>query len=342
MGRQTFRHVITSPELWEKVNPENKKLMEKFLKEKNTRSSDTTVLGYESDLKIFFTYNYLNNNNKHFTEIRKLEFADFFSYCVQDLQHGSARFSRMRSVLSSFSQFLEKFYDDAFPNFRNIILKSIESMPKVEVREKTILSEKQCEDLLFYLSETLNDSQAACILALALASGSRFSELLRFTTDNLDENHTSFNDIFMETISKIKTKGRTKSGKLLNKYIIKEVFLPYYKKWLVDREKIMKENNKEHNFLFVKTDGSPAVSGTIRSMVPKMTKFLKVPFYFHSCRHYFTTYLSKKGIPPALIQEIVGWQSISMISIYDDTSVKDKNWVELESLKPKEVVVEIQ
>ncbi len=342
MGRQTYRQVITSPEIWEKVNSENKNLMTKFLKEKNTRSSDTTVLGYESDLKIFFTYNHLENSDKHFTEIRKLEFADFFSYCVQDLKWGSARFSRMRSVLSSFSQFLEKFYDDSFPNFRNIILKSIESMPKVEVREKTILSEKQCEDLLYYLSETLDDSQTACILALALASGSRFSELLRFTTDILDENHTSFNDIFMETTSKIKTKGRTRTGKLLSKYIIKEIFLPYYKKWLIDREKIMKENNKEHNFLFIKIDGSPAVSGTIRSMVPKMTKFLGVPFYFHSCRHYFTTFLSKKGLPSALIQEIVGWSSISMISIYDDTSVKDKTWTELESMKPKEITEEIQ
>ena len=51
------------------------------------------------------------------------------------------------------------------------------------------------------------------------------------------------NIIFLETTKQIKTKGRTKQGKLLTKYLIKDIFLPYYHEWLPIREKIMKENN---------------------------------------------------------------------------------------------------
>ena len=110
MGRKTFRNQITSSKLWEQVNIENKKIMQQFLKEKNTRSSDTTLKGYESDLEIFFTWNLLHNNNKFFVDIKKLEFSEFFSFSISEMQWKSARFSRMRSVLSSLSNFIEKYF----------------------------------------------------------------------------------------------------------------------------------------------------------------------------------------------------------------------------------------
>jgi hypothetical protein len=110
MPRETYRKQITSPELWEQVNPLNKKLMERCLREKNTRCADGTINGYDSDLKIFFTWNLLYNDNKDFPLIEKLELADFFSYAVEELQWGSSRFGRVRSALSTLSNFIEKFF----------------------------------------------------------------------------------------------------------------------------------------------------------------------------------------------------------------------------------------
>jgi hypothetical protein len=69
MPRKIFRQTITSPELWEKVNPKNISLMQRFLKEKNTRCSNLTVEGYDSDLRIFFTWNLIYNENKYFLGI---------------------------------------------------------------------------------------------------------------------------------------------------------------------------------------------------------------------------------------------------------------------------------
>jgi len=54
MARKTYKKVIVTPELLEQVNPKNIELRDLFLKEKNARSSDKTIISYLSDLNIFF------------------------------------------------------------------------------------------------------------------------------------------------------------------------------------------------------------------------------------------------------------------------------------------------
>jgi len=331
MARKTYKKVIVTDELLDKVNPENIKLVDSFLKDKSTRTSNTTIRNYRSDANIFFVWNLENNDNKFFVDIKKLEFSNFFSFAVDELRWGSSRASRMRSFLSSLSTFIEKFMDDEYPEFRNIILKTIESIPKEPRREKTILSEEQVNKLLDYLKRT--DSQKAFWFALAVYSGSRFAELLRFTTDILDENNTAFGDLFMETIKPIRTKGRGREGKMLHKYILKDNFLPYYKQWIADRQVIMDKHNRVHNKLFIKKDGSPATSGTIRSWVTSMETYLGVDLYPHCLRHYLCTELSRKKIPRDFIQFLFGWSSSEMYNIYNDLTIKDTDWKELEILR---------
>ena len=331
MSRQTNKIKITTPELISQINPENIKLSKQFLREKNTRCSDTTILNYASDLNIFFVWNLLNNDNKIFVDMKKLELSEFFSYAVETLCWNSARFGRMKSTLSSFSNFIEKYYDETYPRFKNLILKVVESMPRSTIREKTILSEEQIKSVLKHFTEKDMDIQLACWFALAVSSGSRFSELLRFTIDIIDINNTAFEDIFLETVKPIKTKGRTKTGKLIKKYIIKDMFLPYYELWLLERNKLVKNNI--HNFMFVKNDGNPAQESTARKWVTKIEEFLEMPFYAHCTRHFYTSYLVKCGIPSELIIELSGWTDTKMVSIYDDAVAKDKKWDQLKNLK---------
>jgi integrase len=331
MSRKTFRDIITSPELTKQINPENIKLMEKFLKDKSIRTSPKTIVVYESNMTMFLTWNLLYNENKFFVDIKKLEFSDFFSFASTELKLGSARLNNLRSTLSSLSNFIERFFDEEYPNFRNVILKVIDSSPKEMRREKTILTDKQIENLLEYLSK--NDKQQACWLALAVTSGARFTELLCFETDLIDENRTAFGDLFLETTRQIKTKGRGKSGKLLYKYILKEKFLPYYKEWFIQRERILKEKKLKHNYLFIKQDGNPATGATVRGWIEGFEKHLEVPIYAHALRHYLVTLLSKKNIPQPLIKELMGWSSSEMVQIYDDTSARDRVYEGLENLK---------
>ena len=334
MGRSTFRKVITSPERIEQINPKNKKLMSRFLKDKNIVCSDKTILNYKSDLNIFFVWNLLENDNKFFVDIKKIEFSDFFAYCVDELKWSSKRFSRMKSCLSSLSDFIERIYYEEYPQFRNVILKSIQNMPNAPRRKKLILTEKQVNDLLNYLENDLHNPQEACLLALAVASGCRKSELLRIDINLIDENETAFEGLFLVTKDKIKTKGHGKDGYMLEKYIIKDIFLPYYKKWLPERKRIMEENGvKEHNKMFIRKDGQPAKVSTINGWIEKWSKFLGVDFYMHSLRHYTCTYLSKIGLEQELIVAIYGWKSSDMYNIYNDMEAKDKKWKGLDKLK---------
>lgn len=331
MPRKTYRRVIVTAELLSQVNPDNKKLVERFLKEKSNNSSQVTVKNYMSDANIFFVYNLLYNNNKIFTDIKKLEFIDFFSFCLNELRWSSSRANRMRSFLSSLSQYIERVLDEEYPAFRNLVLKAVQSIPKEIRREKTILTDEQIQELLNYLSE--KDSQQALWLALATYSGSRFSEILRFTTELINPDNSVFEGLFLETTKEIKTKGRGRSGKMIYKYILRDKFLPYYYKWIEEREKILKEKNKEHNMLFIKSDGSPATEGTIRSWISTMERHLNVPFYAHSLRHFLCTELTRKKIPQQFIQFLFGWSSAEMYNIYNDLTAKDMSWSGLENLK---------
>jgi len=334
MSRHTDKTIITSPEKWEKVSDKNKKLMDSFLDEKDTRCSSETVNGYRSDLTIFFSYVLDNLDNKFFIDIRKMEFSMFFSFCVNKLGwKGSARFNRMRSVLSSLSNYIERVMDDEYPTYKNIILKAVQTMPKAVAREKTILSEEQINKLLKQLVEEKR-FQESCVIALAIASGARISELLRITTDLIDTTHLAYSDIFIETLKQIKTKGRTKTGDMKFKYIIKDLFIPYYELWLPERERIMKENGKEHNCIFIDQNGDEANLSTIRYWIPMWEKFLGVDIYMHSMRHYTVTFLTKIGLPTDLIIEIMGWKSgEAMYKIYNDLDGKSREWKELSKLK---------
>lgn len=332
MARATYKKKITSDEIIAKINPENISLMNRFLKTKNTNSSDTTILSYKSDLTIFFCWNYLENGNKLFTDIRKIEFSDFFSYCVSELKYQSSRHSRLRACLSSFSNFIEKYYDDVYPNFRNVILKCIETMPKSAAREKTVLSEEQVNKLKAHLLEE-GSIQELCLLSLAISSGARISELLRFKVTDIDENNTAFDGFFLKTCTALKTKGRSKVGKMIYKFILKDEFLPNYNLWLPLRNEIVKNTCTTHDFIFVNKKGEPLTEGNIRTFSEQWGKYLGEDIYFHAFRHFFVTNLSKIGLEKSLVVLVTGWENDSMFSIYDDRLQEDMEWKSLDKLK---------
>lgn len=330
-GRKTYRKVITSPELIEKINPKNKMLMERFLKNFATKRSPKSVVVYRSNLNIFMCYNVLFNDNTAFTDLKKRDFMEFFDYCVSELQWASQRFSQMHSALSSFSTFIETYYDDDYPLFRNLLPK-IEKLPKDTVRKKSIFEKEELDKLMDWLGE-IDRPQEQCLLAIMMASGARASELVRFTTTMIDEEHTAFEGLFLETTEEMQVKGRGTNGKSIPRYIIKDLFLPYYNKWLPLREQIMKENGKEHDSIFIRSDGEPAQVTTIRGWIEKWDKILDKHFYCHSMRHFWTTFLLSLGLEKQFVQELQDWSSDTLVDLYNDATMKDRKWKGLDKLK---------
>jgi len=332
MPRKTIKVKITNPDLTKQINSENIKLMNLFLRDKGSRSSEKTIENYKSDILIFYTWNLLYNNNTFFIDIKKLQVSEFFIYATEELHFGSARYARLKSCLSSMSNFIERMLDDEYPNFRNIILKAVEPMPKEFVREKTVFSDEEINKLISDL-EADGEIQIVCWLSLAIASGCRFSELLRFTLDLIDENNTAYEGIFLETTKAIRTKGRGRAGKQLKKYIIKDIFWSKYQQWLALRSEILNKNEKDHNSIFIKDNGDPATESTARGWVHKVQSYLDKPFYCHSLRHYSVSFLGRKKIRPELIKSLFGWEDVNLVFLYDDVEAKDKTWEELENLK---------
>lgn len=333
-GRKTFRKVITSPELIEQINPKNKMLADRFLKNFATKRSPNSVVSYRSNLNIFFCWNVEHNDNKFFIDIRKIELMDFFDFCVTELKWSPNRYAQMHSCLSSFSAWIENYFDDDYPLFRNLLSK-IEKPVKENVREKTVLQKEDIDKLFKYFEEN-NMIQDACLLALAISCGARISELANFTIDLIDEDNVVFDGLFLETTKKIKTKGRGVNGKMLTKYILKDMFLPYYKKWLEVRKKVMDENNKDHDFIFITKEGNPANADRLRDWMSKWSDVVGQPCYPHNFRHYHISFLKKLELEDDFIVYLTGWSEStghSMVAVYNDLTAKDRKWKNLDKLK---------
>ena len=333
-GRKTFRKVITSPELTAQINKDNIKLMERFLKNFATKRSPKSVTVYRSNLIIFLTWNLLYNENKLFTDIRKIEYADFFDFCVSELHWNANRYHQCHSSLSSFSAWIENYFDEDYPQFRNLLPK-IEKPSKEAIREKTILKEEDI-DKIFSILEEENRTQEQCLLALAISCGARVSELAQFTLSLIDEENTVFDFLFLETTEKIRTKGSGVQGKMLKKYILKDIFLPYYHKWLAERDEIIKKTNQDHDFIFITKDGKPANADRLRDWISTWGDIVEQPIYPHSLRHYQISLLKRLGIDDDLIVYLTGWAEgtgHTMISIYNDNELTDTQFACLDNLK---------
>jgi len=332
-GRELYRKQITSPELIAKINPENQKLVDRFLKNFSTKRSPKSVKAYESNYNIFFVWNLLHNENKFFIDLKKYELMDFFDFAATELKWSPNRYAQVWSSLSSFSDWIENVFDERYPNFKNIV-KRIEKMPKENVRKKSVFTKPELDKLMSWLGEN-GYVQEQCLLALIMASGTRVSEIVRFKTNLIDYDNTAFEELFLETTDEIQVKGRGVHGKSILRYLIKDLFVPYYNKWLPIRKEMMDKNNKEHDYIFITSDGEPAQVSTLRSWMRKWDSQLDKHWYPHAGRHFWTSYLLGIGVEAQLVQELQKWSSDSMVKIYNDNTAKDLKWKGLEKLKTK-------
>lgn len=316
MARTTVYNKIVDDENYKLVNEENKELLNEFVDYlQSTDKSELTVKNYISDIKIFFTWNLEHNKNIFFVNFSKRQMIKYQNYLLNTLKLSSSRIRRLRASLSSLSNYIENILDEDFPEFRNIINK-IPAPTKQAVREKTVLEDEQVQGLLDYLVEN-NEFQQACVLALAWASGSRKSELLRFKVSYFNDDNIIYGSLY-KTPEKIKTKG-----KFLNRYVLKNKFEPYFNLWMDERKELGIDN--EELFVIKKGEQWEIMSeASLNYYAEKFSKYLDVHFYFHCLRHNFTTGLIQAGIPAEVVKDIVGWSSLDMVGLYTDIEIDDR------------------
>lgn len=229
---------------------------------------------------------------------------------------------RVKSTLSSLSNYVENMLDDEFEGFRPIVRK-IENPVNEKVFTKTVLEDEQLEKLLNTLVEKKKYDKA-CMLALAMNSGRRKSELPRFKVSYFDDENIIYGSLY-KTPEQVKTKGRGSRGKMLTLYVLSKPFKPYLDLWMNYR----KENGIESEWLFPKkVNGEyvdePMEAKTLDSWADTFGNILGVDFYFHSLRHFFTTACSRSGLPDDVIQMLIGWSSLDMVTVYKDISADEQ------------------
>lgn len=319
-GRYSIYNKLTSPEQLAKVNPKNMRLMKDFLNYLSSIDrSPKTIEQYECDLKIFFVYLLENCDNADFTALRKRDLINFQNHAMKVLQWSPNRIRRVKAVISSLSNYIENMLDEEpeYEGYRSII-KKIESPANEPVRDKTILTDEQIELLLPTLKERGEYEKMAAI-AIVCYSGMRKAELLQMKMEYFEPDHLVYGCLYKT--DKVRAKGRGVRGKQINKYVMNKVD-PYIALWREQR----KEYGIDSEWCFVKKD--PETKEWVRRndlshWTVEFSSILNCPFYFHSCRHKVCTDLVAANIPAEVIREFFQWESVDMITIYNDNSAVD-------------------
>ena len=260
------------------------------------------------------------NKNKFFVDFTKRDIMKYQNWLLNTLNLSSSRVRRLRSSISSMSNFIESVLDDDYENYKNIVNK-IPSPVNNPVREKTVFEDEDIEELLSKLVEK-KQFQEACCLALAISSGARKSELTRFKVHYFDEENIRFGSLY-KTPEKITTKGRGSQGKQLIKWTLVAKFKPYFDMWMEERKRL----GIDDEYLFVtKRDGKyiRAKVSTLDSWAIRFNQYIEKHFYWHSNRHFFCTSLCQANIPAEVVKEIIGWESVDMVSTYNDSTIDDE------------------
>lgn len=134
---------------------------------------------------------------------------------------------------------------------------------------------------------------------------------------DFDDNHLVCDGALYKS-DPIKTKGRGVTGKVINCYTLAKNFKPYFDAWMKYRE----ENGIESVWLFPDmVDMTKQMNtSTIDSWYEYFSKIIGKDYYTHMLRHHFVTRLFKAGIPLEVIKDIVGWDSVQMAILYNDTT----------------------
>lgn len=320
MSRHITQHRIVTNELWDRVHVENKQLLEDFLIYLRTIDrSESTIQGYKQDLRLIFVWGVLSGNNKPFPEWTKPKIAAIQNWFISQNKNSPARVARLKASMSSLSKYIEDILDDDYLNYKNIIHR-IPNPPMRAVLEKSVIPEEDLVRLIDYL--TLKGKyQQACLLALALFSGRRKAELLRFKASDFTKRHLVCSGALYRS-DRIKTKGSGKDGKLLNCYTLARRFRPYLFNWLYYRDTY----GIQSDWLFPSpVDCMKALSETaLDNLCGSYSVFLGMPFYWHAVRHATVTSFKRAGIPDSIIKTYIGWENVNMVDIYADIQPEEE------------------
>lgn len=268
----TYNRIYT-PEVYDKVNPENKEICSDFLTEcKAQKKSEGTIKQYANDLRILCCYVYRYVNNKSFLDLTKRDFRNFVLHCTDEYGMSSARVNRLLSAIHSLFSFCED-DDELYEDYDRNASAKVKGLPKQQIREMVFIP----NDILQQLYDKFMEEKRfrdATLLAILYESGCRKNEIIQVRRDSITDDGHSTNQVIGK---------RGKKFKCIYFSHTKEAFKEYEK-----------TRTDKSEYLFSNLNGEPVSSLTLYNWVKNWVKDLEElseedysGLNVHSFRHCF-------------------------------------------------------
>lgn len=324
-GKVAKRSDDITDEMWEEVNKFNRDMVKDYL-ENQTHLSPKSLLNYSSALRIYFWWVKENLNNKNCTEIKKKEFLRFLNWMNnRGLSDSAMKFKK--SSVSAFNTFIENFYEDEFPLFRNYVSSDMKVATTGKVHEKIPLTPEEI-DFLYKELEARNEWQKLAYVKFSYSTGCRRAEARQLLKEIInyeprktivkvrDENGVEHE---LESISykthNIRCKGKSKIGRIRKLQFGQDV-KDAIEKWL----EVRGDDDCPYVFVVKHKDGSvkqvgeETFNGWCKGLFSEIMKRRINPHCFRMSRA--TNLVCSQGRSIETAQKLLGHESSETTKIY--------------------------
>lgn len=313
MGHQKIKPVTEAE--WLECHEWNRMIITEFLQQSHL--SPHTRKQYKSALYIFARYVKENMMNKPIYDLKVRDALKYQNY-LDDLELSSSAVRFKRSAVSSLSNFIELYYGEDFPKFRQIFNKAIPSPSKNIIHEKIPLTKDEFEFLIETLREQ-NELQMIAYILFSYYSGARRSEVVQLKKEIVGyeqvKDEMSGESLGYYQTHLLRTKGKSKVGNI-RRLDFNEIARKAVEDWLIFRG----DDDCESVFVKKTKDGKvtplnpEAFNGWCTNKFSKIIGKRLTPHNFRRTRA--THLVVHEGKDISVAQDLLGHQSSETTSIY--------------------------
>lgn len=304
--KRKYVRYVTNEKL-EKVNPENKKIIERYFNYKQTNLSDSSRISYQSDFNQWLVYIMENYSNESIMKISQDEpneminiIEDFLAFCRTAFGNNERRIQRRMASISSFFIFLRKRYRE---KIKENPLEYLDR-PKIGKGEKpqikqNFLTKEQVKKIRNKLAK-MNELQLQLFFEFGLSTMARANAIANVKINQIDFKNNRVVDVL------------EKEGYLVNLFPSKAT-MSLIKDWINYRKKEGIEN--EYLFIaFYRGEWGNVAKGTLQnSWIKKIGTIVDIPnLHCHDLRHSGSNLLFASGVSLNTVSKLLNHKGVQV------------------------------
>lgn len=311
---------FTDEEFNEKVNPASQEVIKDFLRQ--SQLSDKTLQQYKSALYVFAKFVHDEMANRAIPHLKVRDALRYQNYLI-DMGLSNSAIKLKRSAVSSLYIFIEAFWDDEYPETRNIFTKAVPNVPNERKKERVPLTLKDLNKLKKVLKEQ-EEWQKLAYLNFTYSTGCRREESRQLEKEVAEyEKYVNLKGEKQNyyVTHNIRAKGKGKQGKI-RKFQFDDEAMESIRKWL----EVRGEDDCKYLFVTKNKNGetNQVSSSTFNTWCNHFGKILdkKVhPHLFRSSRA--TNSVVEEGKDIKAVQQLFGHNSSATTELYVITDNSD-------------------